>query len=394
MARRIFLHVASTKTGTTFLQKVMWAHRDRLAAQGVLLPGQGIRDHFHAAIDVREERHLLRDPEAASGAWRRLVDEMAAWDGDAVVSHELFAPATADQVERATAMLGDAEVHVVVTARDLVRQIPAEWQEHLKHRSVLTFPEFVDQLRNDDQRGPFSPNGYYFWDEQDLSGVVRRWRGSLPGDRVHVVTVPKPGAGPDELWRRFSDLVGIDGEGFDLTSARSNSSVRAEQAELLRRLNAALGPRLPLPGPYPEMVKALLAHRILADRPGSRFGVLGEDRAFAVERSRAMVEELRDLGVDVVGDLGDLVPDGTEEAVSGDAYAAPEEVLDEAVEALAAVLDRLARERSRRQRLSAELDRAKARIRRLERRQQRDTPGATPREVARALARRARRRPR
>ena len=39
--------------------------------------------------------------------------------------------------------LSFAEVHVVCTARDLARQIPAVWQEDVKNRHVVTFADFV-----------------------------------------------------------------------------------------------------------------------------------------------------------------------------------------------------------------------------------------------------------
>ena len=348
------------------MQRVMWSHRRQLLDQGVLLPGSGTADHFRAAIDVRRQPELLRDPSSSVDAWRRLVAEVAEWDGDAVVSHELFAPASAEQVAAAMDELGDAEVHVVFTARDLARQVPAEWQEHLKHRSVLTFPEFVRSVRADAERGPFSPNGYYFWDEQDVPRLVERWGSGLPRQHVHVVTVPRSGTPAEELWARFAGLVGIDPGGFELAAAPSNSSLCAEQAELLRRLNSRLGARLPLPGTYPEMVKEVLAHRILADREGTRFGLVGEDLAYAVERSKEMATRLHDLGVDVVGDLEELVPLMLDQEVSGDAAVSADPVLDEAVEALAEVLDRLASERNRRHRLRAELDEARSRIRQIE----------------------------
>lgn len=396
VASRIFLHVGTTKTGTTFLQRVLWAHRERLLKQGVLLPGTGVLDHFRACLDVREAPHLVRDPHAIPGAWRRLVDEMAAWAGDAVVSHELFAPATAEQAEHAIGMLGDGEVHVVLTARDLVRQVPAEWQEHLKHRSVLAFPDFLAQVRSDPERGPFSPNGYWFWQEQDLVALLHRWGGSLPRERVHVVTVPPPGAAQEELWGRFAGLVGVAGHDFDLAKGRVNSSLRAEQAELLRRLNVALGDRLPLPGPYPETVKTLLAHQLLAGRTGTRFGLAGDDRAFAVRRAEELVAGIAETGVDVVGDLRDLVP-GSETAdlsedVSADAAVATEAVLDEAVEALAEVLDWFDRERRRRQQLRAELDEALERLTDAEAGPGRRGPGGGLRTRAAAAVRRIRRR--
>lgn len=336
MSQRIFLHVGNPKTGTTFLQRILWSHRDALRDQGVLLPGHGFADHFRACIDVREAAGRVRDPRAVSGAWQRLVDEMAAWDGDSVVSHELFAPATAEQARRAIDRLAGAEVHVVVTARDLLRQIPAEWQEHLKHRSTLTFAEFVDAVRHE------GPAAKWFWRVQDVPAVLDRWGASLPRDRVHLITVPPAGAGVDQLWKRFIALVGVDDTGFDLSAGRSNSSVRAEQAELLRRLNTALGDRLPVRGGYSEMVKSLLAHELLADRPGTRFGLVGEGRDFAAQRSKEMVTAVERLDVDVIGDLQELLPDVSAEVpVSGDAEVSAESVLEESVEALAAVLDRL-----------------------------------------------------
>jgi hypothetical protein len=356
MAERVFLHVGTTKTGTTFLQRVLWSHKARLRRQGMLLPGRGIVDHFRACLDVRESPELVRDPGLVPGTWKRLVETMQGWSGDAVVSHELFAPASAEQAQRAIADLGGAEVHVVVTVRDLVRQVPAEWQEHLKHRSVLTFPEFVKQVRDDPEHGPFSPNGYYFWQEQDVVSLLERWGGSLPPERVHVVTVPPAGAGPSQLWDRFAGLLDIDATGFDLERGRSNSSVGAEQAELLRRLNLQLGDRLPLPGPYPPTVKGQLAHQHLAGRKGTAFGLVGEDREYAVRRAHDLVADLGRMGVAVVGDLEELLPAPEQAAVSGDAAVTPEAVLDEATEALAEMLSRLAAEREARLRLEGEVD--------------------------------------
>lgn len=352
MARRIFLHVGTTKSGTTFLQRVLWAHRDRLLADGLLLPGSGGPDHYAAALDVREEPFRSADPELVTDAWRRLVDAMADWEGDALVTHELFAPASADQVSRAIALLEGSEVHVIVTARDLSRQVPSEWQEHLKHRSVLTFPEFVHEVRTD-PRGPFSPNGYYFWDQQDLGGLLTRW-GQVPSGRVHLVTVPRAGTGQDLLWARFTSVIGISAHGFDLHAGRANPSLGGEQAELIRRLNATLGPRLPLPGPYTGLVKTLLAHRVLAGRPGTAFALAAQDHAYALERARSIVTDVERCSPHVVGSLEELIPGPCPpQDVSGDATVSSEAVLGEAVEALAEVLDRLAHERARNRRLRA-----------------------------------------
>jgi hypothetical protein len=303
MTRRLYLHVGSPKTGTTFLQQVLWAQRDVARDQGLLLPLTRVTDHYYASLDVREVADEPHRPDEASGAWGRLVEEAKSWRGDVLVSHELFAPATAQQAARAVASLVDTfEVHIVVTARDLARQIPAEWQQHIKSRDVATLPEFIARLRADESRQG------WFWTVQDFAGVLRRWGSTLPSSQLHVVTVPPPSSPSSVLWERFASLVGLTPGDFRLDGVRTNESLGAEQAELLRLVNAELGDRLPKPGPYHPVVITLLAHRILSGRPGRRLALEPEDREYAVRLSRDVADDLSAMGVDVVGDLADLVP--------------------------------------------------------------------------------------
>lgn len=301
---RVFIHVGSPKTGTTFLQNVLWSQASIAVQQGLLLPGERFFHHYLATLDVRGHAGRKSSPAETKGMWARLVSECRAWEGTSLISHELFAPTTATQAADAVAAFGpEAEVHIVLTARDLARQIPAEWQEHVKHRSSTTLAEFTTDLRNDTDRTS------WFWQVQDYPAVVRRWSAGIPTDRVHVVTVPRTGAPPGLLWDRFAGLLSLDPSTFDTTSGRGNTSLGYEQAEMLRQLNSRLGDRLPLPGPYPSVVKSLLAERIMSGHTGSRLVLDRATSEFAIDTSRAMVGELRELGVDVVGDLEELVPD-------------------------------------------------------------------------------------
>ena len=299
----MFLHVGSPKTGTTFLQQVLWSQRRIAEEQGLLLPLSSFFDHYLASLDVRGLAHRPEHPSRAAGIFPKAVREAKAWPGDVLISHELFASATVEQAGRAIAAFGDdAEVHVVLTARDLVRQIPAEWQEHLKHRSRKTFDEFVRDLQGD------TDHSSWFWRVQDFADVTDRWGTSLPPDRVHVVTVPASGADPAILWSRFATLLGLQADAFSTQQSRSNTSLGAEQAELLRRVNATLGQRLPLPGPYAADVKNVFAQRVLAQRPGAKLGLDADGVDFAMRRSKEIVADLQRQQVDVIGDLEELVP--------------------------------------------------------------------------------------
>lgn len=347
LERRVFLHVGSPKTGTTFLQNVLWSQRERAREQGLLLPLDRFADHYLASLDLRGLSDRPEHPPRALGIWDKLVSETTRWSGTVLVSHELFAAATPEQAARAVSAFGDdAEVHVVLTARDLVRQMSAEWQEHVKHRSVQTYAEFVSSLREDRRHRS------WFWRVQDFADVLDRWGSTLPHERVHVVTVPPSGASPVLLWDRFATLLGLDPDTFDTKQGRSNTSLGVEQAELLRRLNAVLGERLPLPGPYPAVVKNVLAHRVLAARPGTPLALSPEDTDYAVSASRDVAERLEASGVAVIGDLAELVPDLDEARgrARETAYDPPEEaaLLEESIEALAGVLSAMADRRAQR----------------------------------------------
>jgi hypothetical protein len=332
---RVFLHVGSPKTGTTFLQDVLWSQRETARDQGMLLPGERFHDHYLATLDVRDLLDESVQPARARGMWDRLVGEALAWDGTVLISHELFAGATTEQARRAMeALAGRAEVHIVVTARDHVRQISAEWQEHVKHRSAATFADFVRSVRDDTGRTS------WFWQVQDYAALLERWGAGLPPERLHVVTVPAAGSDPTTLWDRFAGLLGVDPAAFDTELERSNSSLGVEQAELLRRVNVELGDRLPLPGPYPLVVKNVLAHRILEGRDGTRLALGVKDREFAAEAARGIAERIAAMGADVVGDLEELVPDVGGAAPDGDPYAVPPDgtLLAESVATIADLL--------------------------------------------------------
>jgi hypothetical protein len=363
--RRILLHVGSPKTGTTFLQQVLWSQRELALAQGLLLPSASFHDHYLATVDVRERTAKPDAPPRAVGMWGRLVEEGRRWSGNVLISHELFAGTTAAQAERAVRAWGDEEVHVIVTARDLVRQIPAEWQEHIKHRSASTFSDFLDALRTSEGEAAM-----WFWTVQDYAAVCRAWGAAVPPERIHLVTVPPPGAPRDLLWRRFAGLLDLDPDRFDLVTSRANQSLRAEQVELLRRVNLGLGERLPMPGSYPATVKEVFAQDVLAGRPGVPVALTGDHRTFALKRSRDMVDELEQLGVDVVGDLADLIPDDVSDdsLVTEHPEATPDtRLLAESVEAIGALLERFSAEHERavedgqvRRRLADELSRARS----------------------------------
>ena len=134
---RIYVHIGEPKTGTTFLQRALWSNRARLAAQGILLPGYEGRDHNRASRDLREAPREAADPtDPWTGDWDVLAGQALLAPEAAVISDEILAACYPEQADRAVRSLLAAEVHIVLTVRDLATLLPAEWQETVKTRGT------------------------------------------------------------------------------------------------------------------------------------------------------------------------------------------------------------------------------------------------------------------
>jgi hypothetical protein len=109
------------------------------------------------------------------------------------------------------------------------------------------------------------------------------------------------------------------------------------EIEFLRRLNQELLPDVP-DWFYMWRVKEGIAHRAAA-RPGGGRLVLPADRdAWAKEQAEALIAGLGDAGYDHVGDLGELRPRPVTEPGADPADQPAEQVLDAAVQAVAAMV--------------------------------------------------------
>src|SRR5262249_45899181 len=128
----------------------MWSNRAELAAQGVVLPGHHAQDHFRASQDLRGIQKLASAPAGSwTGEWEILARQaaQAAQAGKtAVISHELFSAADGQQAGRAVAALQPAEVHIVITVRDMASLLPAEWQETVKHRKARAWGDWLGDV--------------------------------------------------------------------------------------------------------------------------------------------------------------------------------------------------------------------------------------------------------
>jgi hypothetical protein len=359
VSTRVLLHVGTPKTGTSSLQDALFRNRNLLRHHDLLYPAHRHDAHFLAALDLMQLPWGGLEQEAA-GAWDALAKKVRDWHGTSVISHEVLANASRTQADRALTSVGHpgTEVHLVISVRDLVRQIPAEWQETVKHRRDLTYARFLHQLRDP---GRTSRIASWFWGVQELPEILDRWAVDLPPERVHLVTVPAPGQPPSLLWERFVDAFGLAGLDLDLAGERTNASLGAAETALLRRINHRVNHEI-APADYRPLVRELLAHNTLARRTETPRLTLPPDQlAWVTELSQSWVEELKSRGYQVHGDLDDLV--GRDPALTSGPWADPDlpdeaVVADAGVDAVRALLLECVRLDQEGARLRDELDRA------------------------------------
>jgi len=333
--QRVFLHVGAPKTGTTFVQSVLFRYRNELAAQGLSYPAERYDDHFFAAVDLQDLDFSGEARPEATGTWEQVAARVRSWPGTSVVSHDVFAGAAEGHVEAAVADLAPAEVHVIFTARDLARQLPSHWQEDVKHGQTGTFSDwYAGVARHDDSDWQLR----WFWRVEDVPDVLRRWSAGVTADRIHLVTVPSGGE-PDLLWRRFAAVVGIEPDTVDASAVRQpNTGLGVAEVELVRRLNMRRDDTL-TQAAYEHAVKGLLVHETLSgNNPGSRrFGLPEALYPEVMACSQAWVDNLGVAGYDVVGDLADLVPAMPQSHAAHPDSATDAEVAQVAVRALDAL---------------------------------------------------------
>lgn len=332
MSRVVHLHVGAPKTGAAYLLDRLARNAESLAHHGVTVPlRRGVPAelfHFRAALDLLGE-DWGGPPGHAAGAWGQMVHQARRATGSVVISHEILAPAPLDKITKAMNDLADSEVHIVYSARDLGRQLPAAWQESVKQGrgwSFATFLSKVDSGRN------------WFQRALDLPRVLNTWSSKLPPERIHVVTVPQE-RGRDVLFNRFCEAIGVDAAWAPLDSERVNQTLGIAETQLLRRLNRRLDRGVRRHVTYDELIRDLLAERELAHRRTRPIVLPPERWDLVEEQAQVWIDWLEGSGVHVVGDVDDLRPRRPDPAAVWEDpdEAQPRAQLDAAMDALTAM---------------------------------------------------------
>ncbi len=326
----VYVHLGLMKTGTTYLQRSLRKAGDGLGEQGLtLIPGNQPLAH-RLSLALRGLPYDGSHDHNGHRVLRRLAGEVEQAAGRCLLTEETLSFLDEEQAATLVSALGDAEVHLVVTVRDIARALPSAWQQRVKNGHAVGLSDYLEDVRANTGRA-----GRSFWQSQSVTAVLGRWADLVPPERVHVVVVPPSGAG--SLLERFCSVIGIDAAGLP-DPGHANPSLGYAQTELLRRINLLLpdemGKRAVVHG---KVIKRYFSREVLAVQGGTPIRMPATWAPWCEERASAEIADLRTAGYHVVGDLDELLPQASsyvDEAPS----AAEADLLVAATEALVALL--------------------------------------------------------
>src|SRR5680860_266955 len=342
--QQFFIHAGLPKTGTSFLQDILFSSRDALRDQGLELIPKGRHGHFNLALKVRGMLRPFDDPNTHGVLERFGAQAEQNRAPRALLTQEALAAAPVAAVATLLAPLERYEVHLIVTVRDLGRQVPSAWQQGIKGRKKIAYGEFLEAVA---QR---TEPAMDFWRNQDLRDVLNRWSTGIAAERIHVITCPQSDAPPGLLLERFCSVLGLDPVTLNAVARTTNPSLGHAQAELLRRVNVALGDRLPHSRDgYRRVARSFLSDRVLQPQSGRRAQLPSAMSNWVEDLTSSWVQYLCAGGFAIVGDLAELHTQDS--AYSAELSRSSEsELLEVAVNALADILEIRDRELGARER--------------------------------------------
>lgn len=340
MKPRLVVHIGAPKTGTTYLQSLLWDNAEYLRGQGVSLPGGKQTFHFRAGGDLFGPTGLdrTRGPHT-EGMWKKFA-KMVRRDSAPVVlmTDERLAGAPEDAALRVAELADHREIHIVYGARNLASLIPSAWQTQVRHGLKARFVEWAEAVLD---QSPVGLGQVDFWSRHDIEDVVNRWKKAVErSDHIHLITVPKSTQDPDLLWTRFAKAAGIPERLPVMEASRTNTTLDYAQIEFLRRVNVNVVDELD-PEQYRRIVRNLLSNRAMSGHsrgPGPKLPLRLEQKV--QDHATKINDFLRSTDCDFLGDLEDLEPE------LSDAHKKPAtgEVLRASIVAMSAMVKRIAKE--------------------------------------------------
>jgi len=173
--RRLWLHAGLHKTGTTSLQAFLTLHRDALTQHGLLYVRAGTNQYLNGNHNVAWELTGDRRFELDTGTVAEAVQEIADFQGDAILSSEdfesiLHRPKAFDPLLRHPLLRGH-QVTILVYVRNQAEYLASVFRENRDYHGIdWSVSEYLDRVLKD---GRIPVRDWVF--QFDLRAIAKAW---------------------------------------------------------------------------------------------------------------------------------------------------------------------------------------------------------------------------
>lgn len=317
MAKRLIVHAGFHKTGTTALQSAIYAVREKLDKRGLVYPVLGGKAHHKAIYSLMEKGWGWEDRGGNPvdlKKWPELVKSVKRAKDGAIISSEFLCELNEAQIDKFKRDLGVNDVTVYFTLRPLLKIVPSAYQQHLKIGIRSDYEKWLHSILDQPGTSSITPS---FWIRHQHAKVLRKWIAAFGVDGVKLVIVDEKN--PDFMYQTFNEAFGLEKPLLKEQKERdSNRSLTLAEIALLRKVNK-IYPKKRSWHDYETFIRqGAMKYLTNKVKPSDDAPKLHTPE-WAVEKikeiSRESVAEIKDLGIEIIGDIDSFesakIPTGT-----------------------------------------------------------------------------------
>jgi hypothetical protein len=220
------IHVGPPKTGSKYLQSLLFFNRRHLLEAGICYPDIWWNEShhiFHFAPVVLLQNNRASELEPAFETLR------SSGHSRIVLSCEGFGGVSTDQLKQLKVLMGDNNIKIVYYFRRWSDRIPSDWQQEIKMGQYVSMPEFILKMVEDPLHRPII----------NYALTLDRFASVFGRENLNIVSYSNLADHGVDIFDHFcQDILQIPIR-FPLEGARidRNISPGPQESEILRALN-------------------------------------------------------------------------------------------------------------------------------------------------------------
>ena len=222
-----------------------------------------------------------------------------------IISSEFLSELSPEHIKKLASSIGDKELRVIFTVRPVAKILPSAYQQEVKNGSKLTYDKWLARVLDPEKESRVRTR---FWRRHSHHLEIAKWAEIVGVANISVIVSDE--SKPEFLTDSFFELIGASTNSFrESKKDVVNRSMDVAEMELLRRINEKFDRNLGW-DEYVASIRSTIVKTWTQSIPSENSpGRLANPEKFKDridQRVREVTEGIRNLGVEVIGDVDSL----------------------------------------------------------------------------------------